>query len=181
VIPCRQGSSILKASREKARYTVDMMTFVYWRGDIARRFAATLAARARAGARVRLLLDGFGSRLIEKDLLDDMDRAGVEVAWFRDRFIEHRASGDATVQVVRGSASFDRAERTPAPPRGALVSGAERQRVRVHQAPPTGSLRPEPTWIHPHRHTHADRRAPRTGSRHGPAAGEGSAVPAGSC
>jgi cardiolipin synthase len=82
----RNGDEIFPAmlsAIENARYTVDMMTFVYWRGDIARQFAATLAARARAGVRVRLLLDGFGSRLIEKDLLDDMDRAGVEVAWFR--------------------------------------------------------------------------------------------------
>lgn len=33
--------------------------------------------------RVRLLLDGFGSRLIEKDQLAMMEEAGVEVAWFR--------------------------------------------------------------------------------------------------
>ncbi|MGN9790816.1 phospholipase D-like domain-containing protein [Streptomyces sp. OZ13] len=74
--------AMLSAIRE-ARHTVDMMTFVYWRGEIARDFAAALAGRARAGVRVRLLLDGFGSRLIERDLLDEMDRAGVEVAWFR--------------------------------------------------------------------------------------------------
>lgn len=71
------------SSIEEARHTVDMMTFVYWRGDIARRFAAALAARARAGLRVRLLLDGFGSRLIEPELLEEMDAAGVQVAWFR--------------------------------------------------------------------------------------------------
>nr|WSW57262.1 phospholipase D-like domain-containing protein [Streptomyces sp. NBC_00998] len=53
-----------------------------------RRFKAALLAipkadRARAGVRVRLLLDGFGSRLIEQDLLDLMEDAGVDVAWFR--------------------------------------------------------------------------------------------------
>ncbi|MDQ0813743.1 cardiolipin synthase [Streptomyces sp. B3I7] len=66
-----------------AEYTIDMMTFVYWRGQIARDFAAALAERARAGVRVRLLLDGFGAKRIEQDLLDDMDAAGVQVAWFR--------------------------------------------------------------------------------------------------
>ncbi|MEU9201248.1 phospholipase D-like domain-containing protein [Streptomyces sp. NPDC048332] len=82
----RNGDEIfgaMLAAIRDAEYTVDMMTFVYWRGEIAEKFAAALAERARAGVRVRLLLDGFGSRLIEKDQLDLMDEAGVEVAWFR--------------------------------------------------------------------------------------------------
>ncbi|WP_344468646.1 phospholipase D-like domain-containing protein [Kitasatospora kazusensis] len=86
LLPLRNGDEIfpamLQAIRE-AQYTVDMTTFVYWRGDIARQFAHVLAARAAEGIRVRLLLDGFGSRLIEQDLLDLMDAAGVQVAWFR--------------------------------------------------------------------------------------------------
>ncbi|AWZ04779.1 MULTISPECIES: phospholipase D-like domain-containing protein [unclassified Streptomyces] len=84
--PLRNGDEIFAAMLggiRRARYTVDMMTFVYWKGDIARDFARALAERARAGVRVRLLLDGFGSRLIERELLDEMERAGVQVAWFR--------------------------------------------------------------------------------------------------
>lgn len=86
LLPLRNGDEIFAAmldSIRAAEHTVDMMTFVYWRGEIARLFAEALADRARDGVRVRLLLDGFGSRLIEPDLLDLMDRAGVEVAWFR--------------------------------------------------------------------------------------------------
>ncbi|MFF4229574.1 phosphatidylserine/phosphatidylglycerophosphate/cardiolipin synthase family protein [Streptomyces sp. NPDC001820] len=86
LLPLRNGDEIFAAmlhSIRSAEHTVDMMTFVYWRGDIAREFAEALADRARNGVRVRLLLDGFGSRLIEQDLLDLMDRAGAEVAWFR--------------------------------------------------------------------------------------------------
>ncbi|MFD9395214.1 phosphatidylserine/phosphatidylglycerophosphate/cardiolipin synthase family protein [Streptomyces sp. NPDC060000] len=82
----RNGDEIFPAMLARIRsaeHTVDMMTFVYWRGDIAREFARALADRARSGVRVRLLLDGFGSRLIEKDLLEEMERAGVQVAWFR--------------------------------------------------------------------------------------------------
>ncbi len=82
----RNGDEIFPAMLESIRsseHTVDMMTFVYWKGDVARDFARALADRARAGVRVRLLLDGFGSRLIEKDLLTEMSRAGVQVAWFR--------------------------------------------------------------------------------------------------
>ncbi|MGW3102908.1 phospholipase D-like domain-containing protein [Streptomyces sp. NPDC001100] len=86
LVPLRNGDEIFGAMLGRirsARHTVDMMTFVYWRGDIARQFADALAERAREGVRVRLLLDGFGSRLIEKDQLGAMERAGVQVAWFR--------------------------------------------------------------------------------------------------
>ncbi|WP_459546769.1 phospholipase D-like domain-containing protein [Nocardia sp. X0981] len=86
LVALRNGDEIFPAMLDaihSARHTVDMMTFVYWQGDIAHRFAHALADRARAGLRVRLLLDGFGSRLIETELLDLMDRAGVQVAWFR--------------------------------------------------------------------------------------------------
>ncbi|AXG78907.1 phospholipase D-like domain-containing protein [Streptomyces paludis] len=86
LVPLRNGDEIfpaMLAAVRGAEYTIDLMTFVYWRGQIARDFAAALADRARAGVRVRLLLDGFGAKEIEQDLLDDMDAAGVLVAWFR--------------------------------------------------------------------------------------------------
>src|SRR5690606_17706498 len=86
LVPLRNGDEIFPAmlgSIAAAEHTIDLMTFVYWQGEIARQFAFALAERARAGVRVRQLLDGFGSRLIEKDLLELMDEAGVRVAWFR--------------------------------------------------------------------------------------------------
>ncbi|MEU1438969.1 phospholipase D-like domain-containing protein [Streptomyces sp. NPDC005786] len=86
LVPLRNGDAIFAAMLDairRAEHTVDMMTFVYWRGDIAQDFADALAERARSGVRVRLLLDGFGSRLIEKEQLAAMDEAGVQVAWFR--------------------------------------------------------------------------------------------------
>ncbi|MEU8589553.1 phospholipase D-like domain-containing protein [Streptomyces sp. NPDC048664] len=86
LVPLRNGDEIFPAMLQAicaAQHTIDMMTFVYWRGQIAHDFAAALAARARAGVRVRLLLDGFGAQQIERNLLDLMDDAGVQVAWFR--------------------------------------------------------------------------------------------------
>ncbi|MCX2971489.1 MULTISPECIES: phospholipase D-like domain-containing protein [Streptomyces] len=86
LVRLRNGDQIFPAMLDRVRaaqHTVDMMTFVYWRGDIAREFAEALCERARSGVRVRVLLDGFGSRLIEQHLLDEMDDAGVRVAWFR--------------------------------------------------------------------------------------------------
>ncbi|MFE1292563.1 phosphatidylserine/phosphatidylglycerophosphate/cardiolipin synthase family protein [Streptomyces sp. NPDC058751] len=86
LVPLRNGDRIFAAMLDAVRsaeHTIDMMTFVYWRGQIARDFAAALADRARAGVRVRLLLDGFGAKRIEEHLLRTMTVAGVEVAWFR--------------------------------------------------------------------------------------------------
>ncbi|MFE1442206.1 phosphatidylserine/phosphatidylglycerophosphate/cardiolipin synthase family protein [Streptomyces sp. NPDC058739] len=86
LLPLRNGDEIFPAMLDairSAEHTVDMMTFVYWRGRIAREFAGALAERARAGVRVRLLLDGFGAKEIERELLGLMESAGVQVAWFR--------------------------------------------------------------------------------------------------
>ena len=87
----RNGDQIFPAMLEAigaAEHTVDLMTFVYWRGDIARDFADVMSDRARAGVRVRLLIDALGGRLIENDLVDRMDRAGVQVEWFRKPLVK---------------------------------------------------------------------------------------------
>ena len=74
--------AMLSAIRE-ATETIDFLTFVYWRGDIAKEFAAALGERARAGLRVRVLVDAIGGRLMETDLLDQMAASGVQLEWFR--------------------------------------------------------------------------------------------------
>jgi cardiolipin synthase len=82
----RNGDEIFPAMLEairSAESTVDLCTFVYWQGDIAVEFAEAMAQRAQAGVRVRLLIDALGGRLIDKGLVSRMDRAGVQVEWFR--------------------------------------------------------------------------------------------------
>ena len=82
----KNGDEIFPAmldSIERAERDIDFVTFVWWRGAIARRFGATLAAAAARGCRVRVLLDQFGSRKIENDVLAQMRDAGCEVRWFR--------------------------------------------------------------------------------------------------
>jgi cardiolipin synthase len=74
--------AMLEAVRE-AETSIDFLTFVYWKGDIAQEFAHALAERARAGVRVRVLLDAVGGRLIDSDLIDHMADCGVQVEWFR--------------------------------------------------------------------------------------------------
>jgi cardiolipin synthase A/B len=66
-----------------ARNTVDLLTFVYWRGEIGWTFAHALAERAERGVRVRVLLDSWGAHTIERSLIALLERAGVVVRWFR--------------------------------------------------------------------------------------------------
>lgn len=75
------------AAIKEARQTVDFMTFVYWKGDIAREFAHTLADAAARGVRVRVLLDAVGGRLMDADLITALKDAGVDVMWFRRPFV----------------------------------------------------------------------------------------------
>ncbi len=63
--------------------TVDLLTFVYWQGDIARRFADALCERAAAGVRCRVILDALGARHVNGDLIEEMIAAGVQLHWFR--------------------------------------------------------------------------------------------------
>jgi cardiolipin synthase len=87
----RNGDQIFPAMLEAirgAQSTVDLMTFVYWRGDIAVELAKAMSDRARTGVRVRLLIDALGGRLIEGTLVDEMDRAGVQVEWFRKPWLK---------------------------------------------------------------------------------------------
>jgi cardiolipin synthase len=82
----RNGDEIFPAmldAIEAATSTVDLVTFVYWQGDIAVRFATALADAARRGCRVRVLLDAVGARKIDEPLIEEMSEAGCDVRWFR--------------------------------------------------------------------------------------------------
>jgi len=75
----RNGDEIFPAmleAIERAECTIDFLTFVYWEGTIGREFARRLADRARAGVRVRVLLDAWGAKPIEKALVYEMERGG---------------------------------------------------------------------------------------------------------
>ncbi|GHA68503.1 phospholipase D-like domain-containing protein [Cognatilysobacter bugurensis] len=74
--------AMLDAIRNAER-SVNLLTYVYWTGDIAETFANELAAAAKRGVKVRVLLDAFGARLIDPAWVKNMERAGVDVAWFR--------------------------------------------------------------------------------------------------
>jgi cardiolipin synthase A/B len=66
-----------------AQKTLAMLTYVYWRGDIAQDIAGALCERARAGVDCRLILDAVGALKMEGGLVRDMEEAGVKVVRFR--------------------------------------------------------------------------------------------------
>lgn len=76
--------AMIEAVRQ-AETSIDFLTFIYWQGDIARRFGHCLVERARAGVRVRVLLDAFGAHSMSPDLLSALHEAGADIQWFRPK------------------------------------------------------------------------------------------------
>lgn len=66
-----------------AKHQVDFLTFVYWKGDIAKRFARLLGEKAREGVEVRVILDCFGAAFMQEELVEHMEKSGVEIEWLR--------------------------------------------------------------------------------------------------
>ena len=65
-----------------AKKTITMETYIYWSGEMGRRFAEAFAERARYGVHVKLLLDAFGSATVGKDILKPLRESGCEVVWY---------------------------------------------------------------------------------------------------
>ncbi len=66
-----------------ARRSITFETYIYWSGEVGKRFADALSERARAGVKVSVLLDWLGSAKMEDALLQQMKDAGVEVEKYR--------------------------------------------------------------------------------------------------
>ncbi len=82
----RNGREIFPAMVEainSARHSVNFSTYIYWAGDIAPTFADVLAARAREGIEVNVLLDAEGCTTMDRGLIEHMRTAGATVVWFR--------------------------------------------------------------------------------------------------
>ena len=68
---------------DAAERSINLLTYVYWRGDIADEVAAALCRRAKAGVEVNVLLDAIGTAKMERGVLKTMQDAGVRVRRFR--------------------------------------------------------------------------------------------------
>jgi cardiolipin synthase len=75
--------AMLEAIRA-ARKTITFETYIYWSGDIGRRFADALCERAKAGVKVHVLLDWVGSAKMEQSLLDELKACTVELERYHE-------------------------------------------------------------------------------------------------
>ena len=86
VTDLQNGDQIFPAMLDaiaSAQRTITFETYIYWSGDIGQKFADALAERARAGVKVKVMLDWAGSIKMEDALLEEMQSAGVEVHQYR--------------------------------------------------------------------------------------------------
>jgi len=67
---------------ESARCSVTMEQFIFWDGDLARRFAEAFAEKAREGIPVKLIADAIGSATVGEENLRTLEAAGCQLAWF---------------------------------------------------------------------------------------------------
>jgi cardiolipin synthase A/B len=73
--------SMLAAIRD-AKHTINLEFYIYWDGEIGRKFAEALAERARGGVQVKVVLDAVGSAQMSQWLIDFMARNGIDVEWY---------------------------------------------------------------------------------------------------
>ena len=66
-----------------AQETVNLLTYAYWRGDIATEVADTLCEKARAGVECNVIVDAVGAAKMDRKLVKKMRDAGVNVCFFR--------------------------------------------------------------------------------------------------
>lgn len=81
----RNGDQIFPAicaAIDEAEQHIEFQTYVYWKGEIAITVAEHLAAAARRGVRVRVLIDSFGGAPIEEEALRLIEEH-CDLVWFR--------------------------------------------------------------------------------------------------
>jgi cardiolipin synthase A/B len=67
----------------QAEETVNLLTYAYWKGDIAIEVADVLTERASNGVECNVLIDAVGGAQMERRLVEKMRDAGVTFCWFR--------------------------------------------------------------------------------------------------
>jgi len=109
----RNGDEVFPAMLEairSAHSTIDLLAFQLGTGDIVQEFADALSEQARAGVRVRVLLDAVGSRWLARAQVASMRAAGVDLEYFRPvsslRVWEHDNRTHRKVLVVDSSVGF---------------------------------------------------------------------------
>ncbi len=86
VEPLQNGVQIFPSMLEAiagARRTVTFESFIYWSGEIGDQFAEALRDAAGRGVAVHVILDWVGSLRMSPELVDRLERSGVQVRMYR--------------------------------------------------------------------------------------------------
>jgi cardiolipin synthase len=73
--------AMLAAIRD-AKRTINLEFYIYWDGEIGRKFAEALAEKARSGVAVKVILDAVGSAPMSRSLVNFMARNGIDIEWY---------------------------------------------------------------------------------------------------
>ena len=86
VTDLENGEQIFPAMLEAihaAQKTITFETYIYWSGEVGKRFSAAFIERAKAGVAVSVTIDWVGSSNMDRELLTQMRAAGVHVERYR--------------------------------------------------------------------------------------------------
>lgn len=95
---------------DQAKKTITFETYIYWSGDIGRKFTDALSKKAKEGVKVHLLLDWVGSGKMDRNLLKEIEDSGVQVVryhkayWFTINKFNNRTH--RKIMVVDGKIGF---------------------------------------------------------------------------
>jgi cardiolipin synthase A/B len=94
----------------RSEETVNLLTYAYWRGEIAIEVADTLCEKASAGVECNVILDAVGAAKMDRKLVGKMRDAGVQVCFFRPpkpyavKRLQHRTH--RKLLIVDGTTGF---------------------------------------------------------------------------
>ena len=95
---------------ESARLSITMEQYIFWEGEVGRRFAEAFAEKARSGIPVKLLVDAIGSATLGGEIFKILEAGGCQLAWFRPIhwYTLHRANqrNHRKSLIVDGSVAF---------------------------------------------------------------------------
>jgi len=88
------GYRRMHAAIESARRSVRLEMYIFQAGELGDRFRDALVGAAHRGVRVRVLVDGFGSKGVSPDYWAALRAAGGEAAWFNPLTLRRAAIRD---------------------------------------------------------------------------------------
>jgi cardiolipin synthase A/B len=66
-----------------ARESITMEQYIFWDGEVGRRFAEAFAEKAREGVAVKLLVDAVGSSTLGREIERILEASGCQLAYFQ--------------------------------------------------------------------------------------------------